>query len=187
MLINFILISLAFLLFAYFVFQIIVKRDYKNHLKLSPTSYLLEIIVFALHANLFYFTIPTTWPHFPSLPENTELRLISAIILGIGIIILLFSWFDLGTETSLGMDKDKLKTTGTYKYSRNPQLIGYGLVLTSFVVVLFSWLAIIWILLYVVAAFFMIRSEEEFLENKYDEEYSSYCEKVPRLFRFKRR
>lgn len=183
MFIKFIIISLAFLLFAYFVFRVIIKRDYKHHLKLSPTSYLLEIIVFAVHANLFYLTIPTKWPYFPSLPENAELRIISATLFGIGIIMLLFSWFDLGTKTSLGIDKNQLKTGGIYKYSRNPQLIGYGLMLTSFAIILFSWSAIIWIVLYVVTAYFMIKSEEEFLKNKYEKEYKSYCEEVPRVIK----
>ncbi len=183
MVIKFIIISLGFLLFAYLVFRVIIRRDYKHHQKLSPTSYLLEIVVFAVHANLLYLTIPTKWPYFPSLPENVELRIISAILFGIGIIILLFSWFDLGTKTSLGMDKDKLITDGIYKYSRNPQLVGYGLMLTSFAIILFSWSTIIWIVLYVVTAYFMIKSEEEFLKNKYEEEYTSYCEEVPRVIK----
>ena len=181
MFIKFLIISLAFLLFAYCVFRVIIRRDYKHHLKLSPSSYILEIIVFAVHANLFYLTIPTKWPDFPSLPESLELRIISATLIGIGIIILLISWFGLGTETSLGMDKNKLKTSGIYKYSRNPQLIGYGLILTSFAILFFSWLTIIWIVLYVLTSYFMMKSEEEFLKNKYEEEYTSYCEKVPRV------
>ncbi len=81
------------------------------------------------------------------------------------------------------MDKDKLKTDGIYKYSRNPQLVGYGLMLTSFAIILFSWSTIIWIVLYVVTAYFMIKSEEEFLKNKYEEEYASYCEEVPRVIK----
>lgn len=33
------------------------------------------------------------------------------------------------------------------------------------------------------ASYFMIKSEEEFLEKKYKEEYRLYCEKVPRVIK----
>jgi protein-S-isoprenylcysteine O-methyltransferase Ste14 len=186
MIIKSALIYLAFLCFAYFVFRVLIKRDYKKLQKLSTSSYLLEILVFAVHANLFYVAIPTKWPNIPSLPDSVELKIIAAIIFGVGSIILLFSWFGLGTKTSLGMDKNKLNTGGIYQYSRNPQLLGYGLMLSSFAILLFSWSSIIWLVLYVVTAAFMIQSEEEFLRSKYSEEYTRYCAKVPRILKLSR-
>ena len=180
MYLNILLLSLAFLLLAYFTFRVIIKRDYKNHSNLSTTSYFLEIIVFAIHANMFYLFIETKWPFLPQLPENLFIRIISIFIFGVGVTVLLISWFDLGTKPSLGIDKNKLKTDGLYKYSRNPQLVGYGLMLFSFALLFFSWLILIWIIIYLIASYFMILSEEEFLETKYHEEYKVYCEKVPR-------
>ncbi len=99
------------------------------------------------------------------MPENQVIRIIFIVIFLIGIIILLFSWFRLGTKTSMGVDKGKLQINGLYKYSRNPQLVGYGLILASFVVSYFSYLALIWILLYIISIYFMIKSEEEFLKE----------------------
>jgi cytochrome c oxidase assembly factor CtaG len=77
--IKYILFSAAFLLFAYIVFRVIIKKDYKRRLRLSPISYLLEIIVFAFHANLFYLAIPAKWPYLTQIPEDFTTRLISAI------------------------------------------------------------------------------------------------------------
>jgi len=180
MYVSILLFSLAFLLLAYFTFRVIIKRDYKIRSNLSTTSYVMEIIVFAIHANMFYLFIESKWPYLPQLPENLIIRLISIFIFGVGITVLLISWFDLGTNQSLGIDKNKLKTDGLYKYSRNPQLVGYGLMLFSFAFLFFSWLIIIWIIIYLIASYFMIISEEEFLETKYQQEYKAYCEKVPR-------
>jgi len=185
MFLKYVLYSAIFLLFAYIVFRVIIKKDYKKRMRLSPVSYLLEILVFAIHANLIYLTLPTRWPNFPQLPENTAIKIVSIILFGIGIIGLLISWFSLGTKPSLGQDKNILRTDGLYKYSRNPQLVGYGLMLASFTIMFFSYLVIIWFLLYIVASYFMVKSEEEFLKQKYKEDYKEYCRQVPRIFQFK--
>ncbi|NND80353.1 MAG: isoprenylcysteine carboxylmethyltransferase family protein [Maribacter sp.] len=184
MFIKFIFIALAYLVFAYYVFRVFVRRDYKIHKKLSPTSYILETLVFAVHANMFYLNIPTKWPYIPAIPENLELRIISAMIFGIGIIILLVAWFTLGTKPSFGIDKNKLRIDGVYGFTRNPQLLGYGLILVSISILFNSWLTPIWLLLYLITSYFMIQSEEEFLEQKYKEDYKEYCKRVPRIFGF---
>ncbi len=183
MFITYLLFSVALLLIAYIVFRVIIKKDYKKRLSLSPVSYMLEILVFAIHAYLFYLAFPTKWPYLPQLPENLAIKIVSAIIFGIGIIGLLISWFGLGTKPSLGMDKNKLQTSGLYKYSRNLQLVGYGLILVSFTIIFFSYLVLIWFLLYIIVSYFMIKSEEEFLEQKYKEEYRDYCRQVPRIIK----
>ena len=47
----------------------------------------------------------------------------------VGGLILLVSFSSLGVPKSFGIDKNKLKTDGLYRYSRNPQLLGYSIVL----------------------------------------------------------
>ncbi len=181
MILKFSIFSVIFLLFAYFVFRKAIKRDYKSLMKLSPISYMLEIMVFGIHANSIYLILPTPWPNIPQLPDSQVVRIVSAIIFTIGVVILFVAWFGLGTKSSLGMDKNKLKTNGVYKFSRNPQLVGYGIMLVSFTILFFSWLTIIWIILYLIASYFMVKSEEEFLEIKYGQEYKEYCISVPRI------
>ena len=181
MILKYLVFSAIFLLFAYFVFRKVIKRDYKYHMKLSPISYMLEIIVFIIHANSIYLILPTKWPNFPLLPDSQVIRTVSIIIFASGLIILFIAWFGLGTKLSLGLDKNRLNTSGLYKFSRNPQLVAYGIMLVSFVIMFFSWLTLIWILLYLIVSYFMVNSEEEFLEQKYGQVYKKYCNSVPKI------
>jgi protein-S-isoprenylcysteine O-methyltransferase Ste14 len=169
------------LLFSFLVFRIIVRKDYLNNLKLSPFSYLLELIIFVLHANFIYLFIPVKWPNLPSLPENILLKLMFIFFIFIGLLILLIAWFNLGTGTSFGQDKNNLKTTGIYRYSRNPQLIGYGIILLAYFIIIISWYSAGWFILYLIISWFMVQSEEEFLKKKYNIEYENYCQNVPRF------
>lgn len=175
--------SFFLLLFSWFVFRIFVRKDYENLLRLTPGSYILEILVFALHGVLLNFTTPVAWNEFPPLPESLILKAVSVCVFAIGSFILIVSWFGLGSKTSLGLDKNKLKTNGIYKISRNPQLLGYGMMLLAPVVLYFSWMLLAWLLQYMVISYFMIKSEEEFLHRKYGKAYEDYCKLVPRILR----
>ena len=174
---------MTFLLFSFFVFRIKYRWDYKNNQRLSPLSSVLGILLFGVHGNSIYLILPTKWPYLPQIKEYPGIEMVFVGILGIGIIILLISWFKLGTKVSMGVDKNRIQTGGIYKYSRNPQLVGYGLILASFLIAYFSYMVLIWFLIYLIAAFFMVKTEEEFLEQKYNEEYKEYCRQVPRIIK----
>lgn len=180
---EYLLYAAIFLLLGFWVFRIVVRRDYRDISKLTPLAYLLEILVFATHANLSYLFLPAKWPGMPSLPDNFTLIIVALIFFCTGGGILLFAWFGLGSSTSLGQDKRELNTTGLYRYSRNPQLVGYGLLLSSLAVLYLSWGSVIWFLEYVIVAYFMIKSEEEFLQLRYGNAYEEYCRAVPRVFK----
>jgi len=184
MIIKFFVFSTVLLLFSYFVFRVIVRKNYLNNLKLSPISYVLEFIVFALHANLSYVYLPVGWPGLPAMSENLLILFFSYLLFVSGLIILLIAWFKLGTSESFGQDKNSLRISGIYKYSRNPQLVGYGLFILGFAIMYISWYSIIWFLLYLIISWFMILSEEEFLKQKYKKEYEDYCSSVPRIIKF---
>ncbi len=183
MLTNYLIFSIVFLLFAFIVFRVKVKKDYMNRQKLSVFSSILEVLVFAIHGSSLYLVLPTKWPYLPQMPENLVVTNVFRVMIVVGIIILFISWFKLGTKASMGADKNRLQTGGLYRYSRNPQMLGYGLMITSFLVAYFSYLVLIWFLLFIIAAFFMIKSEEEFLYQKYKEEYRDYCKQVPRIIK----
>ena len=184
MLIGFLVSSVVFLLFGYWVFRVVVRGDYRERSRLSPISYLLELAVFAAHANLPYLFLPVAWNEIPPLPKNQVQVLGSAVLAAAGLITLIAAWFGLGTGTSFGQDKSKLKTSGIYRYSRNPQLLGYGLVLLAVTLLWSSWYLWGWFGLYLLVSSFMIQSEEEFLLARYGEEYKEYCRAAPRIFWF---
>ncbi|MGK7929066.1 MAG: isoprenylcysteine carboxylmethyltransferase family protein [Spirulina sp.] len=130
-----------------------------------------------------YLFIPARWPHLPPLPENPTLVFFSIGIFCVGLIILIIAWFGLGSETSFGLDNNKLKTNDIYQYSRNPQLVGYGIFLLGFALLFISFYSLGWFVQYLIISYFMIRSEEEFLSLNYGKEYEKYCSAVPRIIK----
>ena len=183
MLLKYLIFSATFVLFGFFVFRIIIRRDYIKNSKLSTLSSSLEVLIFILHANFIYVFTTVKWPNFPSLPDSLSLKIISLFLLLFGLVILMISWFGLGSDTSFGKDKNELNTDGIYQYSRNPQLIGYGVMLCSFVVLFLSWYSVGWLFLYLVISYLMVQTEEEFLKLRYGEVYREYCCAVPRIIK----
>jgi protein-S-isoprenylcysteine O-methyltransferase Ste14 len=61
--------------------------------------------------------------------------------------------------------------------------VGYGLIMASFTTMFFSYPVLLWFILYIIASYFMVKSEEEFLTQKYEEEYIDYCKEVPRIIK----
>ena len=182
MLDTYIISLVLFVIVSFLLFRVLIKKDYQNKAKLSPISYILEILIFAIHANLSYLFLPIAWPFIPPLPQNSILIFGSIISIAIGLAILVCAFFNLGYKPTLGSG-DKLNTSGIYSYSRNPQLLGYGMILFSVVILYPSLYSLGWFFSYVLSSYFMIQSEEEFLHGQYADEYKKYCEKVPRVIK----
>ena len=183
MLLRYLIFAFILILFSFITFRVIVRNDYSKRGRLTFVSYSLEVLIFALHANFMYLFLPVKWPNIPSIPENMILRTISIVFIIIGFLIVAVAMSGLGYGRTMGQDKKLLNTKGLYKYSRNPQLIGYGMILIAFVALYLSWFSIGWFILYVVISYFMIKTEEEFLTNNYGAEYQKYCNDVPRLIK----
>lgn len=183
MLLRYLVAAFILILFSYITFRIIVRNDYSKKGRLTFVSYSLEVLVFALHANFMYLFLPVRWPNIPSIPENIILRIIAIVFIIIGFLIVAFAMSGLGYKRTMGQDKKSLNTNGLYKYSRNPQLIGYGMIIFSFVALYLTWFSIGWFIIYLVISYFMIKTEEEFLTNNYGEEYQKYCDDVPRIIK----
>jgi protein-S-isoprenylcysteine O-methyltransferase Ste14 len=183
MLITYILSGTGLIGAAYIVFRIIVRNDYLKRGKLTFLSGMLELTIFVLHANFMYLFIPVKWLALPEFPDDLIMTLVAKIFLYSGLLIILISVPGLGLGPTMGRDKKKLKQSGLYSCSRNPQVIGYGLFLIAFALCYPSLYALGWIIMYVAIIAFMIKSEEEFLAGKYGDEYKDYCQRVPRIIR----
>ena len=180
MTIKVIIVSFLLIFIGYYIFRVIVKNDYLNKGKLSVFSSILEFIFFALHANAMYFYLPVRWPELPPLTNNTGLFSLSILTIIIGLLIVLLAMVPLGYKRAMSSESKALKTNGLYNFSRNPQLVAYGLVLIGFCLSYIEILSIIWFVIYLIVARWMVQSEEEYLLKKYGEEYKKYCYKVPR-------
>jgi len=172
--------SALVLLLGYVVFRGVVRRDYERYGRLKAGAVFLEFIVFAVHANLSYIFLPVTWPELPRLPENLYQLVVGVGVLLIGIMLTLWAMAGLGFKHACGQPPEKLHLTGFYRWSRNPQLVFYALALLGFLVLWPAPLGVVWFLVYVVIAHWMVRSEEEHLADVYGVDYECYCEQVPR-------
>ena len=174
-----------------------VRRDYAEQGKLTKLSSFLQVIVFVLHAQLFtcsywdlsliradeylsvsYWLInaPEFSSSFTSLIFGSCLLVTGVLILGLG-----FKGFESFARVD-GQRVDKLISEGIYRFTRNPQIIGYGLIVLSVPFIWNSLLALIAALVYWVGTRKMVMIEEEHLHRIFDQEYAEYCERTPRYF-----
>jgi protein-S-isoprenylcysteine O-methyltransferase Ste14 len=177
--------AVLLVLLSFLIFRVIVKKDYRTG-KLSPLSVVLEFLIFGLHANLPYLYLAVKWPEIPPLPPNRLQVGISLGILILGFLLTLGIMAYLGFVTSLGQGSEALRQAGPYRWSRNPQLISYSLVLVGLAILYPSLESGAWILIYCLIAQMMVLTEEGHLRSIFGNDYQSYCNRVPRYISFSR-
>lgn len=165
---------------AWLIFRVVVRRDYRRHGRLTWPSVLLEVLIFALHANFSYLYIPAEWPALPSLPESPFHRTLGLVIVAAGLTGLVLGMANLGFRRAFGQQVDEPQQSGLYGITRNPQLLMYGLALIGYALLWPSWYALAWLGLYAAIAHIMVLTEEEHLRRVGGETYAGYCERVPR-------
>jgi protein-S-isoprenylcysteine O-methyltransferase Ste14 len=100
---------------------------------------------------------------------------LSKFVIGFGILLVIFGWYQIYEA------KGKLVKTGLYKYTRNPQYIGFLLITGGLNI---QWLTIITTALWPVLAFLywrLTKIEEKESEAKYGEEFLEYKRTTPRF------
>ena len=75
-------------------------------------------------------------------------------------------------------------TVGLYKYSRNPQILGVFVAFLGMVLVIGSWINVVFLIIAVIFSHFSILGEEFSLEQQYGESYLQFKKKIPRYFLF---
>ena len=126
---------------AWLVFRVIVRRDYRINGSLSVLSTTLEFLLFGLHANLPYLYLSVPWPQLPALPGNPIQTVLGLAVLSIGLLATLAIMAHLGYRTTIGSRPDQLRQSGPYRWTRNPQLLTYGVTLLGFLILYPSWQA----------------------------------------------
>jgi len=183
----YLLLCLLTILLAYYVFRIVVRKDYRNKGELSNFSTALEFLIFAVHANLSYTYLPAAYPKMPPFPDNQIQTILGIGLLVIGIFLTIWTMSGFGFKKAIGQDTQTLHRVGFYKYTRNPQLVFYGIAILGMPVIWPSLYALGWIILYLIIAHMMVITEEEHLLRIYGEDYEIYCKEVPRYLPFPRK
>lgn len=179
----FIFIFLGFTLFflacAYLILER-VRKDYAALGALRKSTSNLEIMMFFLHGCLIgiSYSEKNNWP--PSSPFSAVVILGIAIAL-IGMAQLLTALRVFGPFwRMLGLNIEGLRKSGIYRRTRNPQLVGYWLMILAIPVVWPSCYSLASVLLYWPMAHRMVRIEEDHLKAQFGEEYLEYCRQTPR-------
>ena len=81
-----------------------------------------------------------------------------------------------------GLAADRLVTTGVYRLSRNPQLVGWGLLLLGVAVLGRSGAALLLATLFWASCLVSVPLEERALERRYGAAYEAFRSSVPRFF-----
>ncbi len=156
----------------------VLRRQYKLYGKLNWFGVLIHINVYAFHT-IFSWVI--AWDAELSFPPTGPVGIIGMILMVTGFLIMIYA-MDLFRTFSrwLGSRTPGLKTIGLYRWSRNPQFVGYALLYLGFFIVWWSNLAWLGMFSYIVLVYAITRVEEEHLERVYGAEYREYCARVPR-------
>ena len=131
------------------------------------------------HVPLVLASFYSVW----SIPIDKTAALIGGVILfGIGAVVLPMGMIEFRSlRRSTGQDVSKLITTGIYRWSRNPQFVGWFLMLFGILLAGRSGLALaLTIVFMVVLHLYTIRLAEPYLERLYGEEYRLYKSRTGR-------
>ena len=127
-----------------------------------------------------------TWASLGSvwlLPFNKMIASIAGLVAtAIGLVIMLAGIIEFRSLRKMsGMDVSKFITTGTYRYSRNPQYFGWFATLFGISLMGRSGLAFLLTIVFVIGIhLYNVWLEEPFLERIFGDEYRLYKLKTPR-------
>ncbi|MCK5004126.1 MAG: hypothetical protein KAS21_03515 [Candidatus Aminicenantes bacterium] len=180
----YLLLQLILITCSYFYYNNFIKNVYLKNGKLTFLAGFSQFGIFAIHGFLLYLPnfLFTNWP---AIEVETISFLTGFIVCSVSLLILILGFVNLGSFLrTMGINSNKLKVSGIYKYSRNPQILGYGLLLAGFGVLWPSWYIFAGLISYAFIIHKMVLTEEIHLENLYADKYVSYCNKTPRYFRY---
>ena len=169
--------SLLLIAAAFVVFRFFIRRDYLQRDRLSPFTSALQVLLFFLHALSAYIFMDVRWRN---LHQGNPTYPLAVVLIIVGLALLLIISINFGYGQAFGVRVTGLKTTGFYRFTRNPQILAGSLFYIGWAFLWPSWGGIIWIGLLWILFHIMILTEEEHLRNAFGEEYERYCRKTPR-------
>lgn len=157
-----------------------VRSDYAKHQILTNFTMVLVWVAYLFHASVVIWAASLdVWrvglPKWLTTPAGTILLLFGVVIITIA--ILNFHTF----QRMSGLHTDQLITDGIYAWSRNPQNLGWGLVLFGIALIGRSGFALLLSGLFGIAIhIYIVAMEEPYLERIYGKSYQRYRVKTAR-------
>lgn len=113
------------------------------------------------------------------LPWPTS-AVVGGVLIVVGMVVAREGGVDLGVAETRGQ-AGELQTGGLYRYSRNPQTVGYSVVFVGAALLSNSMLVATLVVIGVAWLFLAVLAEEPWLREQYGEDYDDYCREVPRF------
>lgn len=162
-----------------------VRTRYEEGVRLDLLTVALTWIVYLAHLTLTSFAVVEAPFRWEQMPWISFLVGWCAILLGVG----LAGWgvFSLGSLRRMsGRDTSTLVTSGAYRVSRNPQNLGWGLVLVGLAMAGRSPIGVALAGLFWIGFHVYVPLEEQYLEDVHGEHYRTYRSRVDRYLGRKR-
>ena len=170
------LLLLAVLLAAAFFVFAKVKLDYQLRGRLSRPIAVLQTGYFCVYALCSYVFLDSRFSHISA---KGFFFFLAVVFMVIGLLMVAFSMPFLGRR-SFGMEVGGLRTSGLYRYSRNPQLVGGFIFIIGYAMLWPSWTGALWASMWFIIAHLMVQGEEAHLEKVFGDEYRDYCIRTAR-------
>jgi protein-S-isoprenylcysteine O-methyltransferase Ste14 len=154
-----------------------VGRDYERQGRLTPFSSFLEVVIFALHGMASYLFLDSDLGH---VRPGSSVTILAITAMVVGLALLAMAMGGLGMKRSVGREVSALKQSGLYRWSRNPQIVAYGLFIIGYALLWPSWSGAVWVILYWLIGHVMVLTEEDHLNEVYGQAYVTYCSRTPR-------
>ncbi|WP_456474693.1 methyltransferase family protein [Candidatus Pyrohabitans sp.] len=156
-----------------------IKKTYERGVTLPKKLLSLWYIMWGFHhLPVILASLHSLWP----IPLSSTAALACGLVaVLVGLLIMIAGIAALSWRRSTGQDISGLVTTGIYSYSRNPQFVGWFLILLGISLAGRSGLALVLTGVFaVVIHLYATRLEEPYLERLYGEEYRLYKSRVAR-------
>ena len=157
-----------------------VEQDYEQKERLSRRSSALVWVLYLAHTRL---TVSASLRTSRPLPVNRKTAIAlgaSAALSGMALSAAAIREFSSFRQMS-ALKTGRLVKTGPYRYSRNPQVVGWGLALLGAAVLGRSAKALMLVGFYVLIHQLHAPTEERHLERTFGDKYRRYSSEVPRF------
>jgi len=174
-----ILLSIGFLFVVFSILSLrFLRRQYRVRGRLSGLGSLVHVAMFVVNG-MFVGMLAWGTGAIPPMKGLPWLG-IPVLVVGLGILVSAMDLFR-GFSRWLGSATPALKTNHLYGLSRNPQFVGYGLLILGVQIAWGRPLGWIGVFAYLVLIRFVALVEEEHLTRLYGQPYRDYCARVPRF------
>lgn len=154
-----------------------ILRVRAEYLEKDRLSHLTVVAVWLLYIAHFGVTLAAAATSRWSVPVNLAVARVAGILfLGAGALLFFGGIVSFRSFRRMsGLDNSRLVTTGAYRWSRNPQNVGWAFFLAGIGLVGRSGLALFMAAVFWATFRAYVPAEEEFLKRTFGEAYCDYC------------